>query len=261
MANSRLDRMRRPGRWRRRPSLGLDNVLPVDIWLRRPCAPSGPSWRPWAPLPSRAASVPALPGQVNVHAPLPSRAAFAPWWQSGANPGSRPLDVAPSREAVKRRRRRRSDWTASSRPKHSLPCQLDPCSATPGTDASEATCKPSSVPPLSRRGRSSIWDAGCPAPRAADPRAGRRTPSETRRSGSRIALLFGLAPGRACPFHPAQPAFADLPVRHCGAGPRLTADGCYPLPCVEELGLSSCRQRVAPTWHATIRSPRWQARF
>ena len=32
-----------------------------------------------------------------------------------------------------------------------------------------------------------------------------------------------------------------LPARLCGAGPRLSADGCYPLPCVVELGLSSCR--------------------
>jgi hypothetical protein len=30
-----------------------------------------------------------------------------------------------------------------------------------------------------------------------------------------------------------------MPTRLCGAGPRLAADGCYPLPCVVELGLSS----------------------
>jgi hypothetical protein len=33
----------------------------------------------------------------------------------------------------------------------------------------------------------------------------------------------------------------DLPARLCGTGPRLTADGSYPLPCVAELGLSSYR--------------------
>jgi hypothetical protein len=31
------------------------------------------------------------------------------------------------------------------------------------------------------------------------------------------------------------------PTRLCGAGPRLAADGCYPLPCVVVLGLSSDR--------------------
>ena len=64
------------------------------------------------------------------------------------------------------------------------------------------------------------------------PRRRRRCPGKPGR-----ALLFGLAPGRACPFHPAQPAFADLPARLCGAGPRLTADGCYPLPCAGEPGV------------------------
>jgi hypothetical protein len=44
------------------------------------------------------------------------------------------------------------------------------------------------------------------------------------------------------------PRFTPAPKRrhrHCGAGPRLAADGCYPLPCAVELGLSSHR-RVAP---------------
>ncbi len=81
---------------------------------------------------------------------------------------------------------------------------------------------------------------GCPSPLAADPRAERRTPSRASPTGHLEALLFGLAPGRACPFHPARPTEVDLPVRHCGAGPRLSADGSYPLPCVAELGLSSC---------------------
>jgi hypothetical protein len=35
--------------------------------------------------------------------------------------------------------------------------------------------------------------------------------------------------------------------RHCGTGPRLTADGRYPPPCAGELGLSSRADRVAPT--------------
>ncbi len=45
--------------------------------------------------------------------------------------------------------------------------------------------------------------------------------------------------------------------RHCGAGPRLTADGRYPLPCAEELGLSSRRCGLASDGRAAIRSPRW----
>lgn len=44
-------------------------------------------------------------------------------------------------------------------------------------DTSETVCKPSSVP-RQARGRSSIYDAGCPTSLAADPRAERRTPVE-----------------------------------------------------------------------------------
>src|SRR5690242_6623769 len=69
------------------------------------------------------------------------------------------------------------------------------------------------------------------------------------------APLFGLAPGRACPFHPTHHCW--LSARLCGAGPRLSANGSYPLPCVVELGLSSCQLRLAPTGHATIRPSRW----
>ncbi len=73
------------------------------------------------------------------------------------------------------------------------------------------------------------------------------------------ALLFGLAPGRVCPFHPGGSAKPPRPARLCGTGPRLAADGCYPLPCVVELGLSSCLSRVSPLRHATARTPRWHA--
>src|SRR5918992_1286797 len=60
------------------------------------------------------------------------------------------------------------------------------------------------------------------------PAAARRPP---------CAPLFGLAPARACrvSLPPGEPGGH----RHCGAGPRLTADGRYPLACSEELGLSS----------------------
>ena len=49
-------------------------------------------------------------------------------------------------------------------------------------------CKPSSVSRRTAGRRSSIWDAGCPAPLAANPRTGRAP----------IVLLFGLAPGGVC---------------------------------------------------------------
>ncbi len=68
------------------------------------------------------------------------------------------------------------------------------------------------------------------------------------------ALLFGLAPGRACPFHPARPK--PMPTRLCGAGPRLAADGSYPLPCVVVLGLSSgdgSPRHTRPSGHLTSR--------
>jgi len=59
-----------------------------------------------------------------------------------------------------------------------------------------------------------------------------------------VALLFGLAPGRACRVS-LRSGPGPVRHRHCGAGPRLSADGSYPLPRAVELGLSS-RRRVAP---------------
>ena len=83
------------------------------------------------------------------------------------------------------------------------------------------------------RRRSSISTAGHPTAHAADPRAGQRTspPGE---------------PGLRPPIWPCSgqslPRFTPSPKgrhRHCGTGPRLAADGRYPLPCAVELGLSS----------------------
>jgi hypothetical protein len=68
------------------------------------------------------------------------------------------------------------------------------------------------------------------------------------------APLFGLAPGRACPFHPAGPK--PRPTRLCGAIPRLAADGNYPLPRVVVLGLSSgdgLPRHTRPSSHLTSR--------
>src|SRR6266550_101171 len=64
-------------------------------------------------------------------------------------------------------------------------------------------------------------------------------------AGHAIVPLRGLAPGSACPFHPAR-AGSSL-----WRGPRLTAEGCYPLPCPVESGLSS-----AAFADATIRPAR-----
>jgi hypothetical protein len=73
--------------------------------------------------------------------------------------------------------------------------------ASGGEGASEATCTPGSVPPP-RMGRGDGHPseaAGRPTARAADPRAPttRRCPGKPGR-----ALLFGLAPGRACRVSP-----------------------------------------------------------
>src|SRR6266508_6584200 len=78
---------------------------------------------------------------------------------------------------------------------------------------------------------------------------GRRSPSASSGApgdgaGHAIAPIHRLAPGRACLV---SPACAD---RHCGAGPRLAADGCYPLPCPVESGLSSTAFAAATVWPA-----------
>src|SRR5438876_203552 len=78
---------------------------------------------------------------------------------------------------------------------------------------------------------------------------GRRSPSASSGApgdgaGHAIAPIHRLAPGRACLV---SPACAD---RHCGAGPRLAADGCFPLPCPVESGLSSTAFAAATVWPA-----------
>ena len=104
--------------------------------------------------------------------------------------------------------------------------------------ASETVCKPSPVPPLARRRRSSIWDRGYPRPRAADPRTERRRPTHARPGAPCRSSYLALHRVELARFTRSS-GRAARPIRHCGAGPRLTADGCYPLPCVGELGLSS----------------------
>jgi hypothetical protein len=101
---------------------------------------------------------------------------------------------------------------------------------------SEMACKPSSVPHSSRgdghpsrvpvtrhlmrptRGRG---DAPLPRPRS-------RRPS-----------YLALHRVELARFTPARRQ-GRLPARLCGAGPHLAVDGCYPLPRVAVLGLSSC---------------------
>ncbi len=113
---------------------------------------------------------------------------------------------------------------------------------------SEVACKPSSVP-LSR-GWSSIWDAGCPTSLAADPKAGRRTPV---RLAPHVPSYLALHQVELARF--TRSAEAE-PTRLCGAGPRLAADGSYPLPCVVVLGLSSgdgLPRHTRPSSHLTGR--------
>ena len=91
--------------------------------------------------------------------------------------------------------------------------------------------------------------AGYPTAQAADPRTGQRDlfRSTDRLPGrSNRVLLFGLAPSRVCRVSPTALGSPRARLRLCGTGPRLTADGRYPLPCAEELGLSS-RSRPRPS--------------
>ncbi len=112
-------------------------------------------------------------------------------------------------------------------------------------------------PPARGGGRPSIWDAGCPAPRAARP--GTRGEQPLHRRASVGASLFGLAPdgvylaGRSPgrrwaltpPFHrrpcPHQAGRRLCPF--CGTLLRVAPTGCYPAPCSVEPGLSSSGAR------------------
>ena len=83
---------------------------------------------------------------------------------------------------------------------------------------------------------------GCPAAPAADPRTGQRylfRPNARLPVRADRVLLFGLAPGRVCRVSPSAPGSPRARLRLCGTCPRLATDGRYPLPCAEELGLSS----------------------
>jgi hypothetical protein len=84
--------------------------------------------------------------------------------------------------------------------------------------------------------------AGYPTAQAADPRTGQRDlfrPNDRFPERSNRVLLFGLAPSRVCRVSPTGLGLPRARLRLCGTGPRLAADGRYPLPCAEELGLSS----------------------
>jgi hypothetical protein len=91
--------------------------------------------------------------------------------------------------------------------------------------------------------------AGYPTAQAADPRTGQRDlfrPNARLPEPPNRVLLFGLAPGRVCRVSPTALGLPRARLRLCGTGPRLAADGRYPLPCAEELGLSSCH-RLSPS--------------
>ncbi|CAN5783082.1 hypothetical protein BH24CHL8_BH24CHL8_02940 [soil metagenome] len=75
-----------------------------------------------------------------------------------------------------------------------------------GAYVNETACKPSSVPRSRLRGRSSIYGRRLPVASSGRPEGGATHPFRGVLSDTAEALLFGLAPGRACPFHPTQPA-------------------------------------------------------
>jgi hypothetical protein len=90
-------------------------------------------------------------------------------------------------------------------------------------------------PPVARRLMRPTRGLGsAPLPPRRSPAAGLRPP---------IWPCSGWSLPRFTPF--ADPRAGERH-RHCGTGPRLTADGRYPPPCAAELGLSSRRRRVTP---------------
>ncbi len=121
------------------------------------------------------------------------------------------------------------------------------CRAVAGGEAaSEAACKPSSVP----RKRGDGHPSRAPVTR--------RLLRPTRERGD--APLVRLTPHGLSylAFHKVELARFTRrrpetpPTRLCGAGPRLSADGSYPLPCVAVLGLSSSGEsprRAQPSGH------------
>jgi len=119
------------------------------------------------------------------------------WWPSHCDsvglasvsrpPVSRVPVARASRESVNGNRtagcQSPAGLASTSRPHGRVPVarrSRESVTATARQSASETVCKPSPVPPLARRRRSSIWDRGCPRPRAADPRTRRRRPVHAR---------------------------------------------------------------------------------
>ncbi len=115
-----------------------------------------------------------------------------------------------------------------------------------GQAASEAACKPSSVP----RKRGDGHPSRAPVTRHL------MRPTRERGDAPLVRLtphgLSYLALHQVELARFTRPRPKPPPTRLCGAGPRLTADGCYPLPCVAVLGLSSSGgspRRAQPSGH------------
>ena len=105
--------------------------------------------------------------------------------------------------------------------------------------ASEATCKPSSVP-RSLAGTVIHLDRRSPGGSCGRPEgwAAHLSPVDTLRRRRVAPSYLALLRVEFAAFHPGG---RSRRTRLCGTGPRLAADGRYPLPCAEELGLSSSR--------------------
>ena len=174
----------------------------------------------------------------------------------------------------------RSPWaTFSPRPRSATPARLrtssgrtrtkgprsqHPCRAGDRNRSISRRHRPEVAP--TSRSVSRVLYRGAEAPRRRSSISGRRLPdgscgrpegTAARRSARRTGpspSYLALLRVEFAPFHPADRQ-ADQRTRLCGTGPRLTADGRYPLPCAGELGLSSGRTVAGRP--ATIRSARW----
>ena len=118
-----------------------------------------------------------------------------------------------------------------------------------GTDRVREECKPADKPGsvlagAAGKGRSSIWDAGYPAPRAAHLRHGERAAPERRSARS----LFGLAPGGVCLAgrSPGRRWALTPPFHRCPGQVRG---------CVISVALSFGSPRLGVTQRPALRSP------
>ena len=168
------------------------------------------------------------------------------------------ISTRPRRSATPARRPTSSGPTRTRRPPTHRGGRVAQRATDPvgraGDRASEAVCKPSSVP-RSLAGTVIHLDRRSPGGSCGRPEgwAAHLSPVGTSRRRRVAPSYLALLRVEFAAFHPGRRSGRT---RLCGTGPRLAADGRYPLPCAEELGLSSSRIG-GPTRRATVRPPRW----